>query len=317
MDELIFCAALALILDFVAGDPHWFPHPVRVIGLIASNFEEFLANRFGRSRFSGFLFTIVIVGGTFLAVWGILTLAESIHHWLALGLTVYFFYTAFAAGDLDEESRRVFRALNRGDVEAARKDLSMIVGRDTAAMNEREIVRGAVETVAEGTVDGVLSPLVFAILGGAPFVLAYKAANTLDSMVGYRNERYRRFGWASAKLDDLLNFVPARLARVIYPAASLLCGLNASRCWSISMRDGRKSPSPNAAISEAALAGALGVRLGGMNFYRGKAEMRPYLGDPSRELEPADIRRAIRWMYVASALGFILLASARVLATAG
>ncbi len=317
MDELIFCAAGALIIDFFAGDPRWLPHPVRLIGAAAISLERFFAGRLGRTRFSGFLFTGVIVGGTFFAVWGILALAETIHHWLALGLTVYFFYTAFAARELDKESRRVFRALAQCDLEAARKNLSMIVGRDTGTLNEREIVRGTVETIAEGTVDGVLSPLVFAILGGAPLALAYKAVNTLDSMVGYRNERYLHFGWASARLDDLMNFVPARLARLLYPAASLFCGLNASRCWVISMRDGRKSPSPNAAISEAALAGALGVQLGGVNFYRGEAETRPYLGDPSRELEPGDIRHAIRWMYAASALGFVLLASVRAFAVTG
>jgi adenosylcobinamide-phosphate synthase len=317
MDELIFCAAGALGIDFFVGDPRWLPHPVRLIGTVAISFERFFSGLFGRNRFSGFLFTGVIVGGTFLAVWGILALAESLHHWLALGLTVYFLYTAFAARDLDKESRRVFRSLARGDLEAARKNLSMIVGRDTGTLNEREIVRGTVETIAEGTVDGVLSPLVFAILGGAPLALAYKAVNTLDSMVGYRNERYLDFGWASARLDDLLNFVPARLARLLYPAASLFCGLNASRCWAISMRDGRKSPSPNAAISEAALAGALGVQLGGVNFYQGEAETRPHLGDPLRELEPGDIRRAIRWMYTASALGFVLLASVRALVVTG
>lgn len=317
MDELIFCAAGALAIDYFAGDPRWLPHPVRLFGAVAVSFERVFAGLLGRSRFSGFLFTGVIVGGTFFAVWGILALAEIIHHWLALSLTVYFLYTAFAARDLDEESHRVLRALVRGDVEAARKNLSIIVGRDTGTLNEQEIVRGTVETIAEGTVDGVLSPLLFALVGGAPLALAYKAVNTLDSMVGYRNERYLHFGWASAKLDDLLNFVPARLARLLYPLASLFCGLNAFRCWSISMRDGRKSPSPNAAISEAALAGALGVQLGGVNLYQGVAEARPYLGDPSRELEPDDIRRAIRWMYAASALGYVLLASMRAFAVTG
>ncbi len=313
MDELIYCAALALAIDLVAGDPRWLPHPVRLIGFAAVHLERIIAGRLGRRRLSGALFTAIIVGGSFAAVWGILFLADGVSHWLMLGMTVFIFYTAFAAGDLDGESMRVFRSLESGDAGAARRALSMIVGRDTESLDEREIVRGTVETVAEGTVDGVLSPLVFAIIGGAPLAMAYKAANTLDSMVGHRNERYRQFGWASARLDDWLNFVPARMARLIYPAASLLCGLNAPRCWSISMRDGRKSPSPNAAISEAALAGALGVRLGGMNFYQGKEEPRPYLGDPSRDLEPADIRRSIRWMYAASVLGFILLASVRAL----
>jgi adenosylcobinamide-phosphate synthase len=180
-------------------------------------------------------------------------------------------------------------------------------------MGEREIVRASIESVAEGAVDGVLAPLFFAILGGAPLAMAYKAANTLDSMVGYRSEEYLDFGWASARLDDLLNYIPARLSRLLYPAAALVCGMRAADSWRISLRDGRKSPSPNAAISEAALAGALGVQLGGVNIYRGVPEERPRIGDPNREPAPGDIPRAVLWMYATSAAGLIFFSGIRTL----
>ena len=188
----------------------------------------------------------------------------------------------------------------------ARRALSMIVGRDTQSLDESEVVRATVETVAEGSVDGVVAPLVFALVGGAPAAMAYKAINTLDSMVGHRDDRYRRFGWASARLDDVANLVPARLARLLYPLASLACGCDATRSWRVAWRDGRKSPSPNAGIPEAAMAGALGVRLGGTNFYDGVATVRPYLGEPLAALAASHIPAAIRLMYVVSLLALLL-----------
>ncbi len=311
IDELSVSMMAAFGLDRILGDPRWLPHPVRLIGRVTVRLEPLLTRLFGRNRSSGTLLAAMVAGGAYFAVWGILNAAERFDHRLTLILTVYFLYSALAARDLDQESMKVFRSLQRGDRNAARKDLSMIVGRSTDQLNEREIVRGAVETIAEGTVDGILSPLFFAVLGGAPLAMAFKAANTLDSMTGHRDERYIRFGWASARLDDLLNLVPARVARFFYPVASLLCGLNAARCWSVSWRDGRKSPSPNAAISEAAVAGALGVQLGGVNIYQGKAEKRPHLGDALRDLEPRDIPRAVKWMYATSIIGLAFFTGIR------
>jgi len=312
-DELVWTVLVAFGIDLLLGDPRWLPHPVRLIGLIAVGLERLATRWLGRNRFSGTFFTLFIVGGSYAAVWGVILVADRIDHRLALGVSALILYTCFAARDLDVESTRVYGDLKRGDLVAARLSLSMIVGRETARLDEPEITRAAVETVAENTVDGVVSPLFFAILGGAPLAMAFKAANTLDSMVGHRTERYLKFGWASARLDDVLNFVPARIARLLYPVASLVCGLNVGNCWRIVWRDGLKSPSPNAGISEAAVAGALGVRLGGVNYYQGMELFRPYLGDPTRPLVRGDIRRAVHMMYATALLTLALLIGIRIL----
>lgn len=313
MDELIFLIAIAFALDLALGDPRWMPHPVRLIGRTITSLEGALTHAFGRSRKPGACLTAIIVGGAWLSAWGIIEAGEYLDHRLGWALTVYILYTTISARDMDRHASRVFRALRAGNIEEARAGLAMIVGRDTKNLSEKEIVRASVESVAEGAVDGVLAPLFFAILGGAPLAMAYRAANTLDSMVGYRSEKYLEFGWASARLDDLLNYIPARLARLLYPAAALVCGMRAGDSWRISFRDGQKSPSPNAAISEAALAGALGVQLGGVNTYRGVPEERPRIGDPHREPAPGDIPRAVLWMYASSAAGLVFFAGIRTL----
>lgn len=312
-DELVWCVLGAFVLDLLLGDPRWFPHPVRLMGWSAVGLEWLFTRVLGRNRFSGILFTILIVGGFYALAWALLRAADRFDHRLALGLSTFLLYTCFAARDLDIESTRVFRDLERGDLEASRKSLSMIVGRETSRLDEPEITRAAVETVAENTVDGVISPLFFAILGGAPLALAFKAASTLDSMVGHRTPRYLKFGWASARLDDVLNFIPARLARLFYPLSSIICGLSAKDCWRIAWRDGQKSPSPNAGISEAAVAGALGVRLGGVNFYEGMELFRPHLGDPTRALDRRDIRRTVHLMYATEVLMLAFLLGVRII----
>lgn len=310
-DPLIPCLLAAVVLDLLLGDPRWLPHPVRLIGLLARGLEAALTWTLGRNRFSGLLFTLLIVGGSGAASWGLIHLASHVHPSLGFAATIYLLFTSLAARDLDRHATRVRRALERGDLADARAKLSMIVGRDTGALDEREVVRGAVECVAESTLDGVIAPLFYAAIGGAPAAIAFKAASTLDSLVGHKTERYLRFGWASARLDDLLNLVPARLATLLYPAASLLVRLRPGTTWTIAWRDGRNSPSPNSGISEAALAGALGVRLGGINTYDGVAEERPGIGDPVRPLEAADIRRSVAWMYASSLLALVLFGGLR------
>ncbi len=305
-DPLVLCILGAFALDLVLGDPRWMPHPVRLIGRTAVILEWLLTRVFGRNRFSGILFTLLIAGGAYFGTWGLLWGAGRIDPRLAVGVCVYLLYTAFAARDLDVESTRVWKALEAGDLPRARQDLSMIVGRETAELDEPEITRAAVETVAENTTDGVLAPLFFAVIGGAPLAIAYKAINTLDSMVGHRTPRYLKFGWASARLDDVANYIPARIGGVLLTIASFLARLDAAACWRMILRDAAKSPSPNAGIPEAAVAGALGVRLGGMNIYQGQRLFRPYLGDPIRPLERYDIRRAVKLMYVASLLMLVL-----------
>ncbi|HUY87843.1 MAG TPA: adenosylcobinamide-phosphate synthase CbiB [Pirellulales bacterium] len=303
----------AFALDLALGDPRWLPHPVRLIGYVATMLEKFLAYWLGRTYLAGFLFTALIVSGVW-AVCVALTAAAAGWDWRAgIAVQTVLLYTTLAARDLDVESGRVYRSLEDGDLSTARRALSMIVGRDTDSLDEPEVIRGAVETVAESSVDGVVAPLLFALAGGAPAAMAYKAINTLDSMVGHRDDRYLRFGWASARLDDVANLVPARVARLLYPLASLACGYDAAGCWRVAWRDGRKSPSPNAGIPEAAVAGALGVRLGGVNYYQGVATVRPYLGESVNPLSRNHIAAAVRLMYCVAALTLLLGLSLRML----
>jgi len=209
----------------------------------------------------------------------------------------------------------VKRPLKDGDIHAARGALSMVVGRDTAGLDSKDVARGAVETVAENTSDGVVAPLFYMALGGVPLAMAYKAINTMDSMVGYRTEKYRDFGWAAARLDDLANFIPARLAALFMVASSALLQaaypdrFSAKRSWTVFLRDGKKHTSPNSGRPEAAAAGSLGVRLGGENSYFGKTSVKPYIGEPLRELGPDAITDCVRLMYATSALAVATFAA--------
>jgi adenosylcobinamide-phosphate synthase len=292
----------AFALDLACGDPRWLPHPVRMIGWSAERLEGQLERAIGRGYAAGLLFTLAIVGGVWAAAAALVAVANDWDWRAGIAMQIVLLYTTLAVRDLDVESRPVFDALAAGDLREARSKLSRIVGRDTAQLDEPEIVRATVETIAESTVDGIVSPLVFALLGGAPAALAYKAINTLDSMVGHRDDRYERFGWASARLDDAANFIPARLSRWLFPLAAAWRGLSAGRCWRIACRDGHKSPSPNAGIPEAAMAGALGVQLGGTSLYDGEAVVRPQLGDALYALERKHIPAAIGVMYAVALL---------------
>lgn len=306
LDHRSFCLVAAFALDLMIGDPPRFPHPVRWIGRAIALTEEILGKAFGRTILSGiFLMTIIVFGSLILTV-AVQRVAYEIHSDLGTVVTIWLIYTSLSARQLAIEATSVRRAIKMDNLPRARKKLSMIVGRDTGKLDEKEIARATVETVSESTVDGILSPLFFAAIGGAPLAIAFKAASTLDSMVGHKTQRHIKMGWASARLDDALNWIPARLARFIYPVAAFVVGLNPLNCWKISWRDGRKSPSPNSGVSEAAAAGALGVQLGGVNFYSGEKEERPLLGDPLRPLEMEDIRRIIKWMYASSILFLIL-----------
>jgi adenosylcobinamide-phosphate synthase len=297
---------LAYLLDLILGDPRWLPHPVRGIGYAITKAEQFLRYLKISERLAGVILTIFIVGGVFLISTGLIDLAHFLHPALGTGLSIVLIFTTLSVKSLYQESMKVYWALQKGDILKARKDLAMIVGRDTENLDFVEIVRAGVETVAENTVDGVISPLFFAFLGGAPWALAYKAVNTLDSMVGYRNEKYLRFGWASARLDDVANFIPARIAGILMPLAAFLCRERGFEAFKIVLRDGQKHPSPNSGISEAAIAGALGVQLGGLNFYQGKPSLKPTLGDSTRSLTLEDIYRANRIMIVTSLLALTL-----------
>lgn len=287
-------------LDRLLGDPVYSWHPVRVLRGVIQKSEAWLRARVSHEKTAGLFLAAFVPLSTFVFIWFLCELAAQIHPALKTVLTVYFIYSAIAVEDLKNEARRVYAALLNGKLEAARKNLSRIVGRDTESLCEEEVVRGTVETVAESFVDGIWSPLFYAALGGAPLALAYKAVNTLDSLVGHRTPRYREFGFFSAKLDEILNWIPARLTLFLIPAGTFLTNgrfLEAMRagwiCGAVTTRQ-------NSAIPEAAFAGALGIQLGGVNFYQGERVVMPKLGYSMKHLEVADVRAAYRLMLASS-----------------
>jgi adenosylcobinamide-phosphate synthase len=303
--ELLVIPA-AIILDWLLGDPRWFPHPVICIGKLITFLEPRL-RRAVHGEFAGGVILLVLTVATTTAVASLLlSAAYLLHHTAGVIVAIILSWNCLAARSLHRESGLVAKALANGDLAGARRYLSFIVGRDTAGLQEPEIWRGAVETVAENSSDGVIAPLFFLMLGGPVLGLAYKAVNTLDSMVGYKNESYMKFGWASARFDDLVNWLPARLTGLLMILASPLAGLHAKSSWQIMQRDSRNHTSPNSGIPEAAAAGALKVQIGGTNFYFGKPVEKPAIGDP---LKPLDIRAwqgAVRLMYGAEGLLLLL-----------
>ncbi|MGM0702570.1 MAG: adenosylcobinamide-phosphate synthase CbiB [Pseudomonadota bacterium] len=309
---LLALIGVAVLVDLLVGDPRRLPHPVVGIGRAIARLERLWNHGGSRPRrWRGALLAAVVVGGTFGVTWGVLAGLAWLHPGLALLAELWLLATALSIKGLADAGRAVASPLSRGDLPAARRALSMIVGRDTERLDEAEIARGAVETVAENSVDGITAPLFWALLGGAPLALAYKAVNTLDSMVGYRNARYADFGYASARLDDLANWVPARLtALALWLAAWALPGVRRNGALAATRQQAPCHPSPNAGWPEAMVAQLLGVQLGGINHYAGVASQRAVLGVPLSEggepLAARHIERAIRCMH-GGWLAFVLL----------
>ncbi|RMH36089.1 MAG: cobalamin biosynthesis protein CobD [Nitrospirae bacterium] len=299
---------MACTLDCVLGDPRWMPHPVRLLGWGIRQCERGIRRMVvspARQRMAGCVMACGIPASAYVAGEWAIDMGYSMHPVVGDGLWVVLAYTTVAARDLADHALAVYRALRDGELEEARRALSKIVGRDTALLSESEVVRASVETVAENTSDGVIAPLMYLALGGPALALAYKAVNTLDSMIGYRTPEYEHIGWASAKVDDLVNWLPARISAVLIVIAAILCFRTGGEAWRIFRRDGAKHPSPNAGRPEAAMAGALQVRLGGTNTYQGIRVMRPTLGDPRRPLVPIQICRAVRLMWIVWGLGVV------------
>lgn len=298
----------AVILDLCLGDPRALPHPVAGIGRLIAALETLLRRWVRNDRFGGILLLLLTVGTTYLLAFALLQGAYFISPALGFLVAAYISWTCLAARSLHSQSRLVADALAKGDLNEARQLLSYIVGRDTATLDEPAIWRATVETVAENSSDGVIAPLFYLLLGGPPLALAYKAINTLDSMVGYKNDRCRHFGWAAARCDDLANYLPARLTGILMVLAAPLTGLPLGSAWRIMVRDGRNHASPNSGIPEAAAAGALGVQLGGSSSYAGKVVAKPTIGDPFQPLTRAAYAGVVRLMY-----GALLLMLAMVL----
>jgi adenosylcobinamide-phosphate synthase len=300
---------LGYIADLIFGDPYWFPHPVRAIGSFISSFERILrgiTHTAISQKIAGFILAGVTVVISYGVVWWLLKFALSINISLFHLLDIFFIYTALATKCLGDEAKKVYNFLRDGDINNARSALSYIVGRDTDRLDIQGICRAVIETVAENTSDGIVAPMFYLFLGGAPLSMAYKAVNTLDSMVGYKNERYINIGMASARLDDIANFLPARITAFLMVIASSLLSLDVRQGFLIMVRDGRKNPSPNSGYPEASMAGVLGVQLGGSNSYGGRIVEKPYIGDPIDTITPEHILLSIKIMYVVSLLAFVL-----------
>jgi adenosylcobinamide-phosphate synthase len=308
--DLRLAIAAAFVLDLILGDPPAWPHPVRWMGRAVA-FLEFWLRRSGLPPFAaGLILVAIVVPGTWGAGLALKELAARVSPALAMGVEVVLLWTCLSARSLFTAAMGVYRALVRADVAAARGAVGMIVGRETDRLDATAVARAAVETVAENLVDGVVAPLFFAVIGGAPLALAYKMVNTLDSMIGYRDARYILFGRAAARLDDVANYLPARLAvALIVPSAWILFG-RGRQTWQTARRDGRRHASPNSGWSEAAFAGALGVCLGGPNRYHGRMVDKPYIGDGNREVVASDIHRACDLMLLAAAAAALLAAGA-------
>lgn len=298
----------AFILDLILGDPRPYPHPVKIIAKIALICERFSLKLISNRKMAGIVTTLSVVLISYFSVYFVIYQLNTFHLYAGIAGSIFFIYSSLSIRSLFDESLPVYNFLKETKLPEARKSLSHIVGRDTENLDEEEIVRATVETVAESTVDGVIAPLFFAIIGGAPLAIAFKAISTMDSLFGYKNEKYIEFGWAPARLDDLANWLPARLAMPLMAVGATLCGLNGSRAWAISCRDGNKHPSPNAGIPEAAMAGALGIQLGGISYYSGIENKKPLLGEPLRRTEIPDIPECQKIMLVSACLALALFA---------
>lgn len=305
------------LLDQLFGDPYWLPHPIRAIGWLISKGETWIRGILPKTpmgeKTGGFFLVALVLGVTGILASGILYLTVHIHPLAGLVVESMMCYQLLAAKSLKTESMKVYHAFEKQDTEGARYAVSMIVGRDTKPLSPQGIMKAAVETVAENTSDGVIAPLFFMAIGGAPLAFLYKAVNTMDSMVGYKNEKYYYFGFAAAKLDDLVNFIPARLSAFVMIAAAFLTGLDGKNAWRIFWRDRFNHKSPNSAQTEAVCAGALRVQLAGNAYYFGKLYEKPTIGDDLRPVENKDIRLANRLMMGTAWLSLVLLLAVRLL----
>ncbi|MEB6086018.1 adenosylcobinamide-phosphate synthase CbiB [Enterococcus casseliflavus] len=313
---MILLVILAFLLDLILGDPYSWPHPVKAIG----HFITFFQKRWNKPVFSEtkrrrlgiYLWFLTIASTAFNAI-VVLKLAYLLHPLIGTVLYVYLSYTTLAAKSLASEAKKVYQCTAFGTLEEARYQVSMIVGRSTEELTEEDITKAAIETVAENTTDGVIAPLMCLLIGGPVLALAYKAVNTLDSMVGYLTPKYQAFGWFSAKMDDWVNWVPARFTWVFLLLAAVVNRMDPIGALKIGWRDRRKHKSPNSGFPEAVTAGALGIQLGGTHTYHGTQVVKPTIGDPNRRVSVNMILKTNRLMYTASLVGLVILILLRLL----
>ena len=301
---------LGFFIDLLLGDPRWLYHPVRIIGNGISFFEKHLRNLFPKTekgeRKAGLALVISICFLSGFVPLAILYIGYQIHTVLGIVIESFFCYQMLAVKSLKQESMKVYKVLKKGDLEGARHAVSMIVGRDTKSLDEKGITKAAVETVAENSSDGIIAPMFYMAIGGVWLMFLYKGINTMDSMLGYKNDKYLYFGRCAAKLDDVANYIPARISGWLMVAASAFVKMDVKNAAKIYRRDRRNHASPNSAQTEAAMAGALDVQLAGNAYYFGKLYEKPTIGDAIRPIEVEDIRRSNHLLYATAILGVIV-----------
>jgi len=292
--------ALGVLMDLLLGDPRWLPHPIRGMGLLIKALERFL-RRIPYEKVSG----CILVCAVLLTVVSAVTVTL---HWGGFLVAAYWIFTCLAVRNLDQESNKVIAALREGDLHRARTLVGCLVGRDTGHLSDKDVTRAVFETVAENMSDAIVAPLFYLAILGVPGMVAYKAVNTMDSMVGYKNDRYLRFGWAAARLDDIANYIPARITAGLIVLMAALVRLRWRAAIRVVWRDAHLQPSPNAGYPEAALAGALGVRLGGLNYYFGHPVQKPFLGDPLEDLQWNKFSHVRLLLYLVAACSYLVVA---------
>lgn len=314
----IIALAAGFVIDLIIGDPRWLYHPVCLIGKLIAFLEKGIRSVFPKTEkgeLAGGVLEVILVclfcGGIPLVV---LYLLYRYCPWAGLVLETFWCYQLLATKSLKTESMKVYDRLKNGTLEEARYAVSMIVGRDTKSLTEEGVTKAAVETVAENTSDGIIAPMFYMAIGGVPLMFLYKGINTMDSMLGYKNDKYLYFGRCAAKLDDVVNYLPARISGWLMVAASFLIGMDGKNAARIYVRDRRNHASPNSAQTEAVMAGALDVQLAGNAYYFGKLYEKPTIGDPIRPIEAEDIRRSNRLLYATAVLGLVIFVALRLLA---
>lgn len=306
----LYAILVGFIMDLLIGDPHWMYHPVRLIGKLITFLELLLRKIFPKTKDgeqkAGFVLVVLVCGISVFTVWGLIKLAYDLNFWCGFLLEVIMCYQLFAVRSLKDESMKVYKELVKSDLEASRKAVSMIVGRDTQSLTVEGVTKAAVETIAENTSDGTLAPMLYMFIGGPVLGWFYKAVNTMDSMVGYKNEKYIHFGRYAAKFDDVMNYIPARLCGLLMIFASYILKMDWKNAKKIFLRDRFNHASPNSAQTEAVMAGALRIQLAGDAWYFGKRYEKPTIGDALRPVEIEDIPRANRLLYATAIVSFII-----------
>ncbi|AYM02452.1 adenosylcobinamide-phosphate synthase CbiB [Levilactobacillus yiduensis] len=314
--QIASMVTLGFILDLILGDPPTWPHPVKVIGHAIAHLTTWLNKQTYsalKRRWLGIVLWVIIVGGTGV-ITAVVMWASSLNHWLSFIIGTYICYACLSVRGLAIESHKIMRSLRANDLQQARHQVGMIVGRDTEQLGPEDVCKATIETVAENTSDGVVAPLIYLIIGGPVLGLMYKAVNTLDSMVGYRNEKYQDFGRFSAKADDVINYIPARITWLLLMASSMLLGYDYRTAFVVGKRDRKKHRSPNSGFSESVVAGALDLRLGGPHYYFGELVTKPFIGlATAKSATTTDIRLTLRLLYVASWMCLILCVGGRLM----